>query len=250
MAMRKKVKSVALAEKLEALPVTNVPIAVVKPHPRNYRSHPEDQLEHLKRSIVEHGFYKNVVVANDLTILAGHGAVKAARELGFLSIPVVKLNIGPSDPRALKVLAGDNEIEHLAEQDDRLLSELLKIVKEDGGLIGTGFDEQMLANLVYVTRPAAEIADHNEAAHWVGMPDYELPLAPHKVIVSFRSLEDKMKFAALIGQKFTDKTVSTWWPYKEKNDVASVRFEPAMASKAAKAEKVAAELDVAESDQR
>lgn len=231
-----------------ALPIENVQIELLKPHPRNYRSHPEDQLEHLKRSIQEHGFYKNIVVASDFTILAGHGAVKAARELGYAIIPVVRLQIGPSDPRALKVLAGDNEIEHLAEQDDRLLSELLKIVKEDGGLVGTGFDEQMLANLVYVTRPASEIADHNEAAHWVGMPDYELPLAPHNVIVSFRTLEDKMKFAALIGQKFTDKTISTWWPYKEKNDVASVRFEPAKAAKAAKA--ATTESELVESDQR
>jgi ParB-like chromosome segregation protein Spo0J len=45
----------------------------LKPHPRNYRTHSDDQLKHLIQSIKEHGFYRNVVVIKDGTILAGHG---------------------------------------------------------------------------------------------------------------------------------------------------------------------------------
>jgi hypothetical protein len=52
-----------------------IAIKELKPHPRNYRSHPEDQLVHLVNSIKQHGFYRNVVVAKDNTILAGHGVV-------------------------------------------------------------------------------------------------------------------------------------------------------------------------------
>lgn len=159
---------------LVVVPVEQVPLADLKPHPRNYREHPDDQIEHLAQSIRQNGFYRNIVVARDNTILAGHGVALAAGRLGMLEVPVVRLPIDPDCPAALKVLTGDNEIEHLAEQDDRLLSELLKEIKEVDldGLLGTGYDEAMLANLVFVTRPAGEIEDFDEAAHWVGMPEY------------------------------------------------------------------------------
>jgi ParB family chromosome partitioning protein len=96
----------------EAAPVD---IELLKPHPRNYRHHPPDQIEHLKASLREHGVYRNVVAARDWTILAGHGLVLAAKELGWKAISTAKLDIKPDSPRALKILAGDNEIAHLAE---------------------------------------------------------------------------------------------------------------------------------------
>ena len=81
-----------------------VPLDSLQDHPRNYREHPDDQLEHLIASIKEQGFYKNVAVARDGTILAGHGVVKAARKMGLEEIPVVRLDLEPDDPKALKLL--------------------------------------------------------------------------------------------------------------------------------------------------
>lgn len=52
-----------------------IEIQTLKPHPRNYRTHPEDQIAHLIESISKHGFYRNVVIAKEGTILAGHGVV-------------------------------------------------------------------------------------------------------------------------------------------------------------------------------
>src|SRR5262245_55372260 len=78
-----------------------VEIATLKRHPKNYREHPPEQIEHLKRSIREHGFYRNVVVARDDTILAGHGVVAAARHLGLKTMPVIRLAIDPDTPAAL-----------------------------------------------------------------------------------------------------------------------------------------------------
>ncbi len=39
--------------------VEHAAVEGLKPHPRNYRTHPEDQLAHLVASIEEHGFYRN-----------------------------------------------------------------------------------------------------------------------------------------------------------------------------------------------
>lgn len=205
-------------------PMESVLLADLRPHPRNYKEHPLDQLEHIKESLREHGVYRNIVIARDNTILAGHGVWKAAQELGMESLPVIRLDVDPEDPRALKVLTGDNEIAHLGDRDDRLLSEILRDISQTdiSGLLGTGYDELMLANLVFVTRPQSEIADHNEAAAWVGMPDYEPGEEPIKIIVSFRSMEDRAEFLRCLGLNLTPVQKSTWWPAKEREDLSSV----------------------------
>lgn len=197
------------------------------PHPRNYRKHPQSQLRHIIDSIETHGFYRNVVVAKDLTILAGHGVTEAALQMGLTKIPVIKMDIDPEDPRAIKLLTGDNEISNLSEVNDRLLTELLKEVmgEQDLGLTGTGFDADQLASLVMVTRPTAEITDKNEAAEWLGMPDWEVAPAPLKVIVSFDNQEDRQAFAKALGYEFTEKTKSVWFPDRDRDDPSSLEFE-------------------------
>jgi DNA modification methylase len=136
-----------------ALQVRQPTLAKVKdliPHPRNYRKHPPDQIKHLIESMRQHGFYRNVVVAADgKTILAGHGVVQAAKEAGLEEVLVVSLPIGANDPRALKLIAGDNEIANLAEVDRQSLQSLLQDVKtlDVDGLVGSGFDDSMLKDL-------------------------------------------------------------------------------------------------------
>jgi len=195
-----------------------VAIADLRPHPRNYRSHPDDQIEHLVESIRQNGLYHNIVVARDNTILAGHGVVQAAGKMGFESLPVIRLNLEPDDSRALKVLAGDNEITHLAEIDDRELSKILKEVNEFDGLLGTGYDERMLANLVFVTRPQSEIADFDAAAEWVGMPEYDSSEEPIQLIVNFRNVDDRAAFLEGVDLKTMSRggrALTAWWPPKE-----------------------------------
>ena len=204
-----------------------VTVAELRPHPRNYRAHPDDQIDHLIESIREHGLYRNIVITRDNTILAGHGVVLAARKMGLEQVPVYRLDVGPDEPGALKVLVGDNEIGHLGEIDDRALSEMLKEIKDTdlSGLLGTGYDEMMLANLLFVTRPESEIQDFDEASQWVGMPGYDTEPEPLKVVISFRNQEDRLEFARLLGLRFTENTKSAWWPARETDDVSSVRFE-------------------------
>jgi hypothetical protein len=212
----------------DEFPVEIVPTARLKPHPRNYRAHPDDEVEHLMASVREHGLYRNVVIARDDTILAGHGVVAAMRRLGRETIAVRRLDLDPEDPRAVKVLVADNTIAHLAVVDDRALSELLREIKDSTaeGLLGTGYDDMMLANLVFVTRPEGEITDLDRAAQWVGMPEYDAEGVELKVTVHFRSEQDRAEFARLLGLSLSEsRSASTWWPPLErKDDVQSVRF--------------------------
>lgn len=220
-----------MGRKKAAHPVTETArITDLKPHARNYREHPDDQLAHIVASIEQHGFYRNVVVARDGTILAGHGVVRAAEKMGRDEVPVVRLDLDPLEPRALKVLAGDNEIANLAEVDDRSLTELLKEINNTdvSGLLGTGFDEQILANLVMVTRPESEIADLGEAAEWLGMPEHDPGGPVWKIMVSFKSEAERGEFAEKLGLKFAKKrrTIwSSWWPPRDRADSKSVLIE-------------------------
>ena len=205
-----------------------VPLASLKFHPQNYKKHPAEQIAHIAHSIQEHGFYRNVVVARDNTVLAGQGVVEAALKLGHHRIPVIRLDLAPDEPRAMKVLISDNEIAKLGEVDDRALTELLKGIMEADELLGTGFDEQQLANLAFVTRPRSELKDFDEAAEWVGMPEYESVPKPLRLVVSFRNEADRVAFMQLIEAPVLNKTRlgvwSIWWPPQEKRKPSQLRF--------------------------
>lgn len=132
-----------------------VDIASLKEHPRNYREHPDDQIDHIMQSIREHGVYRNVVIAEDNVILAGHGVVKAAKKLGLQQIPVLRLPVKHDSPKALKVLAGDNEVVRLAVDDEAMLADILRVIQEqdEAGLMGTGFSSDTLQALIDSSQP-------------------------------------------------------------------------------------------------
>jgi ParB-like chromosome segregation protein Spo0J len=200
-------------------------INLLKPHPKNYKEHPKDQLQHLCKSIKENGVYRNVIIAKDKTILAGHGIVLACKQLKIQRIKTLELNIKANDPKAIKLLVVDNEVNHLGEIDDRALSGILKEILNTSDLLGTGYDEMKLANLLLVSRPKSEILDFNEAAEWVGMPDFEhIPNTP-SLIVHFRNIKDKLAFQKNIDSKITEKTKSVWWPFKERDDLQSLKYD-------------------------
>lgn len=121
---------------------TVVPIAELKPHPRNYKKHPAKQLAHLEASLKKYGQFRNVVLAEDGTILAGHGVTEAAARLGWTNLTCIRLPISPNSPEALKILALDNELPKFAETDDGALVRLLREVagSDLDGLLGSGFD--------------------------------------------------------------------------------------------------------------
>jgi hypothetical protein len=200
------------------------------PHPRNYRKHPEDQLAHIVESIRQHGFYRNIVVANDGTILAGHGVVEAALKMNLKEVPVIRVPLASNDPLALKIVVGDNEISKLAEPDDRVLTDMLKELKEadTAGLLGTGFDDLMLSSLVMVTRTAGEVNRMKEEDQWRGMPEFgEAEIIP-KLTVCFRNKKDRDRYVKEQKMKplyRSEHVWTVWWPHKTQDDLASVKFK-------------------------
>ena len=145
------------------LPTEIVLIKDLKPHPRNYRKHPKEQLNHIVESIKENKIYRNVVIAKDNTILAGHGVIEGLQILEATEAPCIRLNIEPDSPEALKVLAGDNEIANLANDNTFLLAELLKEVSDKtDNLIGTGYTDSTLEDLLDSLTKSSEGTEYQE----------------------------------------------------------------------------------------
>lgn len=204
--------------------ITNKNISELKPHPKNYKKHPDDQLQHLINSIKENGIYRTIIISSDNYILAGHGVVEACKKLNLKKVPTLQLNIDSNHIKALKLLTADNEVSHLGEVNERALSEILKDVLDKDTLLGTGYDEMMLSNLIFITRPKDEIENINAAQEWVGLPEYERSVNPEKITVSFENKKDREKFAEKLGIRLTEKTKSIWYPHREDDDIKSVEF--------------------------
>jgi len=119
-------------------------IADLRPHPRNYRRHPERQLSLLRESLRIHGQQKPVVITPDGTILAGHGLVEAARAEGWSEI-ACHVYDGPY-PEAF--LAIDNRASDLAEDDEQALATLLRDLEAQDQLTAAGWEQEGLEELL------------------------------------------------------------------------------------------------------
>ena len=65
------------------------PIERLMPYARNARTHSDAQVSQIAASIREWGWTNPVLVAEDGTIIAGHGRVLAARKLRITDVPVM-----------------------------------------------------------------------------------------------------------------------------------------------------------------
>lgn len=209
-------------------------VSDLKPHPENYQLHPDNQLEQIMESIRQHGFYRNIVIANDNTILAGHGVVQAVKKMGKKRVPVIKLELDSTDPKAYKVMTSDNEINNLAKVNDRALTDLLKNLLEiegNGALMGTGFDENQLAALAFTSRPASELQDQDAVAEWVGMADWEQKPEYPELSIKFDDEQSRQDFMEMIGATIINKKFgrvwSIWYPERSREDLINLKFEEA-----------------------
>src|SRR5262245_19968455 len=71
--------------------VEQMAIDLIKPHPRNAKTHPRKQIRQIADSIVQFGFNTPLAVTRDGHLIAGHGRYEAAKLLGLKNLPVVIL---------------------------------------------------------------------------------------------------------------------------------------------------------------
>lgn len=112
-------------------------VRALKPYARNARTHSKRQIEQIARSIERFGFTNPVLVGDDLTIMAGHGRVEAAKLLGMDEVPIIRLShLSEAEMRAY--ILADNRLAELAGWDNEILAIELQ------GLIDLNFDVEIV----------------------------------------------------------------------------------------------------------
>jgi DNA modification methylase len=124
------------------------PISQLQPYAKNAKLHGADQVAKIAASMAEFGWTVPCLVADDGELIAGHGRVLAATQLGLTEAPVIVLgHLTEAQRRAYRI--ADNKLTELGTWDDALLSaELNDLLAEDFDLSLIGFDDAELEALL------------------------------------------------------------------------------------------------------
>lgn len=117
--------------------------SVLLPYARNAKIHGQEQLEKLKNSIQEFGFISPCLIDRENNIIAGHGRVQAAKELGLEKVPCVYIDGLTEEQRRAYIIA-DNRLSELGEWDMELVHDELDELTAagfDASLTGFDWDE-------------------------------------------------------------------------------------------------------------
>ncbi|KAF0136334.1 MAG: site-specific DNA-methyltransferase N-4/N-6 (phage related) [Xanthobacteraceae bacterium] len=76
---------------LDDLHVEYWPLERLRSYARNPRTHSADQVAKIAASIVELGWTNPLLVDDGGGLIAGHGRLMAARQLGLDTVPVIRL---------------------------------------------------------------------------------------------------------------------------------------------------------------
>src|SRR6266446_7061980 len=113
------------------------PIERLMPYARNARTHNDAQVSQIAASIREWGWTNPVLVAEDGTIIAGHGRVLAARKLHITDVPVM-VAAGWTEAQKRAYTIADNKLTLNGGWDQELLG------LEIGELEVLGFDLDLI----------------------------------------------------------------------------------------------------------
>lgn len=128
--------------------VERVPVEQLIPYARNARTHTDEQVAQIAGSLREFGWTNPVLRAEDGTIIAGHGRVLAARQLGIETVPVMTAR-GWTEAQMRAYVIADNKLALNAGWDNELLAVELDELRDAGfDLALTGFAPAELNDLI------------------------------------------------------------------------------------------------------
>jgi len=131
------------ADKVERWAVTRL-----IPFAKNARTHSDEQVAQIAASIREFGFSNPILVDEAGGVIAGHGRLSAARQLGLVDVPVM-VAAGWSETQKRAYVLADNKLALNAGWDAEMLRLALGELSEAGfDLSLTGFGEDELAGIL------------------------------------------------------------------------------------------------------
>ena len=127
------------------------PLDRLKPYAQNAKTHGDDQVAKIAASMAEFGWTVPVLVAEDGEVIAGHGRILAAAQLGLTEAPVIVLgHLTEAQRRAYRI--ADNKLTEMGGWDEALLSaELQDLLAEEFDLSLVGIADGELDRLLAET---------------------------------------------------------------------------------------------------
>ena len=160
-----------------------VPVDRITTHPDNAR---RGNIEVIRESIRTNGFYGACVVQRSTgRILVGNHRYLAAVEEGLVEVPVVWVD--KSDDEARRLLLVDNRSTDVAGYDDEALVALLAAHADDGGLVGTGFNDDDLDEILAAINEPLGL-DDNKYASQILAPVYH-PTGENPAVADLRDTD-------------------------------------------------------------
>jgi hypothetical protein len=129
-------------------------VSDIATYSRNARQHSDEQIAQIVRSITEFGFTSPVLLDENGVLIAGHGRLAAARQLGMVEVPAIAIHgLDEVQKQALRI--ADNKLALNASWDDELLRTELMDLRDVGFDLGlTGFGEMEIGQL-FAAEPLA-----------------------------------------------------------------------------------------------
>ena len=122
--------------------------SVLSPYSGNSRTHSNEQIDQIVKSISEFGFTNPVLVDENNGIIAGHGRLAAATKIGLDLVPTIQLS-GLTETQKKAYVIADNQLALNAGWDlDVLKMELGDLTELDFDIGLLGFDDDFLNDLL------------------------------------------------------------------------------------------------------
>lgn len=182
------------------LQIEYLPLEELIPFARNARTHTEAQVAEIAGSIRAFGFANPILIGEQGDVVAGHGRLAAARQLGLTSVPAIRL-VGLSEIQRRQLVLADNRIALNAGWDvDMLRLELQDLKALGADLTVLGFSESELAT-AFAAGEGAGLTDENEVPEpgkqAVSRPGDIWQLGPHRLACG--DCTDAALVGALLG---------------------------------------------------
>lgn len=211
--------------------IEHLPIDGLIPYARNSRTHSPEQVAQIAASIREFGFTNPVLIDADGGLIAGHGRVMGARQLGLSTIPCIRLGHLTDAQKRAYVIA-DNKLALNAGWDDELLAlELKDLQAMDYDLALTGFDlgdiDELLASLDAMPEGETDADAVPEVkAEAVSQPGDIWLLGKHRIMCGDST--DAAQVAVLMGggvadMVFTDPPYNVAYEGRGDNDLGPIK---------------------------
>jgi DNA modification methylase len=143
---------------MSSLNIAYVSTAALIADPANARTHSEEQVGKIVRSIERFGFNNPILVDQSGQVIAGHGRLRAAQRLGMQNVPSIRLDHMTSAQRKAYALA-DNRLAELAGWDKEILAIELQGLLEidrDFEITDIGFEMAEIDIILDEVRPSDE----------------------------------------------------------------------------------------------